>query len=114
MKNRTGNLLHVVADRTGESEESFTALIEKQERQRLNILLGMPRWNHYPAFREGLSASQVHSAVSLLEQSVQPGTAPEEARALRYQAERVIYPHQSGAAIAEGWDAFLDVMKRAA
>lgn len=86
-----------IAEATG---ETWTQQAENEWRHRLNELCGMPRKNRYPAFREGVTIQQVRLAVSLLEQA-QAAATESEARQLRYEAERAIYPQQSRGAVAE-------------
>jgi hypothetical protein len=61
----------------------------------------MPPRNKYPAFRDDLTIDQVRDATSLLFRAARLDD-PAEQRALRYQAERIIYPHQTAAATQEG------------
>lgn len=52
--------------------------------------------NKYPAFRDELDIESVREAAYLLQQAGRAAD-PNEKRALKYQAERVLYPHQANA-----------------
>lgn len=70
------------------------ALAEKSERVELNRLLGLPPRQFYPAFR--IDIEQVRGAVEALK------------RGNRYAAEKIIYPHQSKRAVADGINLLID------
>lgn len=79
--------------------ETTKDLEETGLRVQLNRLLGLPDRNPSPAFRIGIE--QVELACALLFRAKRE-TDPTLARWTRYEAERVIYPHQSEAAYQSG------------
>lgn len=92
--------LHAVRVSEGATSTDTTKELEDMGlRVQLNRLLGLPERNYTPAFRIGLE--QVELACALLFRAKRQADQT-EARWLRYQAERVIYPHQSCDGMKEG------------